>query len=119
MPADNTSNLSVTKFARLARDAAVSDAKLTKADIDLIFVRASQTGRAQSRPPSRITADRQAPVSRRPAGQKMLDFDQFLEALYEMAAKKYGRAAAEPRSYAEPTGRRGLPMLLSLSLIHI
>ena len=41
---------------------------------------------------------------------------QFLEVLYEIAARKYGRAN-EPRSPALPTGRRGLPLLLSEHLL--
>ena len=41
---------------------------------------------------------------------------QFLEVLYDIAARKYGRAT-EARSLALPNGRRGLPLLLSEHLL--
>ena len=41
---------------------------------------------------------------------------QFLEVLYDISARKYGRAA-EARSLALPNGRRGLPLLLSEHLL--
>ena len=103
---NNVSHLSTSKFAKLARDAGVVDAKLSKADIDLLFVRASQTG--SSKPTSRGPHANSRPSSK----TKVLDFEQFLEALYEMAARKYGRAG-DSRGLAVPNGRRGLPLLLS------
>ena len=104
--AENMDSMSGSKFGKLARDADVADAKLSKADIDLLFVRAQGKQTPPKRPAGRATS-----ASKASSKAKLLDFDQFLDALYDLAARKYGRAA-EPRTYAVPNGRRGLPLLL-------
>ena len=47
--ADNVDSLSPHKFAKLARDAGLADPKLSKAELDLLFVRASQASSAVER----------------------------------------------------------------------
>ena len=77
---DNTSLLSSAKFSKLARDAGVFGGGLSSADVDLMFVRMTQS------PVAGTPAGRKAPAGAR----KMLKYPQFLDALLALSAKKYG-----------------------------
>jgi len=118
---DNVDSLSPAKFAKLARDAGVADTNLSKAELDLLFVRASQTKPSGgSRPSSRATPSRSSSgLGSKPPPSKAklaLGFEQFLEVLYDISARKSCRGT-DARSLALPNGRRGLPLLLSELLL--
>ena len=110
---DNVDSLSPAKFAKLARDAGVADARLSKAELDLLFVRASQAAKPSIARSSSGLGNKPPPPSK---AKLALGFEQFLEVLYDIAARKYG-LATEARSLALPNGRRGLPLLLSEHLL--
>ena len=65
----NSTQLSSTKFVKLLRDANTFDKRLSKTDAELIFVRAAQAGSAKG------------------GRSKQVAYPQFLEALYQLAAR--------------------------------
>lgn len=103
--ASNSAALTAAKFSKIWRDAGLIGSGFTSVDVDLVFVRTAQL---ESKAAAKSKGF-QAKVGLK----KHIDYAQFLEATYTLAAKMSGDARPAPPA----TGGRGLLLLLLESLL--